>query len=536
MRKVLSRVTSLHVLALVAILELVVNRVLVKMAAPGEAAWWFTGLDYLGLFLFYFTGTLAVLLIGTRVAAAFNQPGRIVDRIATVSLAVAGALAAIPLLVTAPDALSQVLEIAFGVAVIAHVVAAMGRDRDLGVQFGLVLIAVPLLLHTASALGAEYLWPDRIFDGPSVDLMRDGVIALCIAALATPYCFAPRPFARAVTKPGPVIFAMMVAALGAVAARVGYPQVAEAAWRGIGIELNKVQADPKLALYLLAVATLAWTLASCAVASTAPRRLIGAGLLFIVVGGYAFKWPEHFLLPLLGLSLISQAARNVRDEELESSPIASETPPIADAAWGSYLAAVTAQLKSTIGDVQSLTTRGEGGLMSSVIVGTANGAPLRVRVERIDGCVLALDVTLGAEIDELRGATLTMWAIPERALGANPPGPPAAPLFKTGDAALDERFKTRGNAQIFAKLFDDGLRARAVAALDGWLAFWDADGLRYRVYPGRGAPLDHPMPLSDLALGRPAGPERLVAVIELLVEIAARGVVARDTVEPEELA
>jgi hypothetical protein len=30
------------------------------------------------------------------------------------------------------------------------------------------------------------------------------------------------------------------------------------------------------------------------------------------------------------------------------------------------------------------------------------------------------------------------------------------------------------------------------------------------------------MPLSDLALGRAANPERLVAVIELLVDIAAR--------------
>ncbi len=51
--------------------------------------------------------------------------------------------------------------------------------------------------------------------------------------------------------------------------------------------------------------------------------------------------------------------------------------------------------------------------------------------------------------------------------------------------------------------------------------------MRYRVYPGRGAPLDHPLPLSDLALGRATTADRLVAVIELLVEIAARGVVAQ---------
>jgi len=105
----------------------------------------------------------------------------------------------------------------------------------------------------------------------------------------------------------------------------------------------------------------------------------------------------------------------------------------------------------------------------------------------------------------------------------NPAGPPAAPLFKAGDAQFDHRFKSRGSTMAFNKLLDDGLRARAAATLDGWLAYWESEGLRYRVYPGRGAPLDHPMPLSDLALGRTATADRLVAVIELVIEIAARG-------------
>ena len=53
--------------------------------------------------------------------------------------------------------------------------------------------------------------------------------------------------------------------------------------------------------------------------------------------------------------------------------------------------------------------------------------------------------SLGRELDEVRGATLTLWAIPPRALGVNPRGPPAAPLFKAGDAPFDERFKSRGS-------------------------------------------------------------------------------------------
>ena len=73
-------------------------------------------------------------------------------------------------------------------------------------------------------------------------------------------------------------------------------------------------------------------------------------------------------------------------------------------------------------------------------------------------------------------------------------------------------------------MFAEPLCARAVATLDGWVAYWEREGLRYRVYPGRGAPLDHPLPLSDLATGRPTTADRFVAVIELLVEIGARGV------------
>jgi hypothetical protein len=43
------------------------------------------------------------------------------------------------------------------------------------------------------------------------------------------------------------------------------------------------------------------------------------------------------------------------------------------------------------------------------------------------------------------------------------------------------------------------------------------------------------MPLSDLALGRIPTAERLIAVIELLVELAARGVEPVPRTEPVEL-
>jgi len=516
-----------HVLLLVALLEVAINRIAVPMLRPtGEPPpWWHTYLDYAGLFVFYFAGTLAVLVLGARCWDAIGA--RISGRglVATVLVAITTALAAAPLVIDMPAALSLTLELAFATSVIAIVVSTLGKRADLGVQIGLAVLALPLLLHTAGVLGAKFVWPDNTFDGPGVTLAHAGVIALCLAALATPYCFAPRPFARAVIRATPVLIAMAVAGAGALLARASYAALAKVAMLAIGVELTPSQPDPRLAVYLLAISTLAWTLASCALATSASRRAVGLGIALIVLGGYAFKWPHHYLLPLVGLLTIAGAVRSVRDEELAALPIASETPPVGDAAWSAYIALVTQALRRVLGDVHSLTTRGEGGLATTTIVGEAHGLPVRARIERIDGSVLALDVVLGREVDEVRGATLTVWAIPPRALGINPAGPPAAPQFKTGDGPFDERFKTRGSALAFRALFDEALRARTIATIDGWIAYWERDGLRYRVYPGRGAPLDHPMPLSDLALGRAsATPERLVAVVELLVELASRGV------------
>src|SRR5262249_24745231 len=133
--------------------------------------------------------------------------------------------------------------------------------------------------------------------------------------------------------------------------------LAKAATLAFGVELTSGQADPRLTVYLLAVATVAWTLAACAQAPSPARRSVGVELELIVLGGYAFKWPHHYLLPLLGLALLGGPARSVRDEELAAQPIASETPPIGDAAWSGYIAQLTQGLRRVLRDVHSLTTR-----------------------------------------------------------------------------------------------------------------------------------------------------------------------------------
>src|SRR4051794_29203316 len=64
----LDRITTTHVLLVLALLEVVINRAAVPLLRPetGAPPAWHTLLDYFGLFLFYFTGVLAAIAIAQR--------------------------------------------------------------------------------------------------------------------------------------------------------------------------------------------------------------------------------------------------------------------------------------------------------------------------------------------------------------------------------------------------------------------------------------------------------------------------------------
>jgi hypothetical protein len=147
-----------------------------------------------------------------------------------------------------------------------------------------------------------------------------------------------------------------------------------------------------------------------------------------------------------------------------------------------------------------------------------------MRIDRIGGSVLVVDMRFGRELGEQEVATFTVQSRREGLRDAHPEPPPSGPRTELGDAGFDGRVRSRGDRAVLGAALDDGVRVRLTATMDGWLAVWAGESVRHRIYPGRGAPIDHPIPLSDLALRR-AGPDaadRLMTTIGVISDVARR--------------
>ncbi|HVK78542.1 MAG TPA: hypothetical protein VM734_34820 [Kofleriaceae bacterium] len=508
---------------------------------------WFVALDYVALFLLYFAALLGVIVLAVRAAELVRgvdrgPPAQRLDRAIGAATTGVLALSAVFAAVVAPGPAQVPLHAALALVAVHQVVRVWLRRDELGAAVGITLCALPIIIYCAASLFSDQLWnEDQLHGGEArAGLGRWGRAALAVAAIASPYCLAPRPLARTMTRIVPFAVALAIAGLGAALLRTNYLATVKAANRAFGLDLRTDAPQDQLALYLLAFSTLTWTITACLTAPSAARRRIGVGLALLMLAGWAFAWPLAFVVAGAGLALIGDGAMAVRREE--RSVYAPVTPAIDDDVWQGYVGHVVSGLRRLAGDdtlVSAVSVRGEGDHTSSVIVTERHGVPVRVRVERVARAVVVVDVVCGREVDASRGAT---WSIVGRATGVlggggHPEPPPAGSLIRTQDHMFDETFRCRGDHDALLRLLDADLRARAAAGLDGWLAYWGEQSLRHRVFPGQGAPVDRPIPLADLAASRratAASAEALIAVIELCAEIARRGLPAED--EPAALA
>ncbi|MBZ0236816.1 MAG: hypothetical protein K8M05_31090, partial [Deltaproteobacteria bacterium] len=392
--------------------EVVIGRLLVRGLEPkpvfikGQAQTivpptWFVVLDYVALFLLYFVALMGVIVLAQRVRKLS------VDAVTAAAMAAVTAIAA----VHDPEAVQTFLHFALLGVAGHHIVRVWLARADLGAAIGTTIIALPILVYCTASLLSGYIWTeDQMLGGEArASIGRLARNALVIAAIASPYCLAPRPFARSMTRVLPFVIALVIAGAGAAALRVDYPETVKAVNRVLGLDLRVDAPQDQIALYLLAFATITWTTVACITAPSAARRRIGFGLAMLVLAGHGFAWPASFVTAAVGLTLLADGAVRVREEE--RAAFVPVTPPVDDEVWHGFVGHVVASLRKLTGEdsaVSAVSVRGEGEHTSTVVVTERHGVPVRLRIERMARAVVVVDVVCGREVDAGRVATWTV--------------------------------------------------------------------------------------------------------------------------------
>ncbi len=540
------------VLLFVVMLEIVLNRLAVPVLRPPigkPLPGWHKHLDQIGLFLLHLSTALAlgVTLLRTVELAVDRElfAGPTGTALALLG-AMFAALAAWSAFFGAGGSGADLgfrLETAFVAFFLGLTVAtAIRPGADPFVRMGMVILVAPFLLHYYGTFKLWTMSGDAAKISNLPDHIRDlGQRSIALAALLMPLCFAPQPLKRALLRPTPLVLAGFVGTLAAVTLQKHFEVGEKIASLGLGVQLGPGIPTERMLLYVTAVAAVVWVVTSTLTAESHARRTIGVGYALIVAAGYSFDWPVRYLCAAAGALAIATAAVLVGAEERgEQGEAGGEpsskfnAPPIPTETWSRYLDLLRVAL--ALDDVPRVRT--EGGVEETYVSGRRRDLAYGLRVLRAPQGIRSIEVTFGGAGGGTGGGTggegatepaWTLFARPDRdglnVVGVHPAPPPSRGLtVKTGDEAFDRRFRLQDGGAITAKLLDDGLRARASAALDGWIAVWPGESLHYKVCPGRGAPLDHPIPVTELAFrgATPAALDRLVAVLDLLAELAER--------------
>ena len=549
-----------HVLLAVAAVELAVYRLAIPALGPTDGdppPIWHAVLSYVGLFLFYFATALGLAVV-VRQLVLFARNEHSYGRWIGGALVVTGAgltVYAIKAMIAVPsEDDTLMLELCFTAALFLVVASQLRPGGDVASKIGLLFLAAPLLVHFYRDAAVRWVFgPEALWEGIADRVDAYGQWSMVLAALMSPYCFAPRPFSEAAGRLPPLAIGTFVGLVGALVMRQSYEVGYLLAKRGLGIDLGAGAPTSQIALYLIALGSITWTFVSCVMAPAPGRRRIGIGLGLVVASGYAFAWPLQYVLGLVGFITISDGAREVADQEKAARRFAAarfRPPPIRSDAWQTYIGGLVAALRARGYHASTVSVEdreepapaeadadppapaeGEaaGGLSRThVLLLQAAPCPIRLFIERHEGSIRVMEIVCGRDPRTLGAPSWTLEARSERRFAGvqHPPPPPIrAPQHRTGDGEFDRRFRVRDAGDHTERLFDDGLRARSIALLDGWMAFWPGASLVYQLCPGQGTPLDTPIPVTQLAFGGggPATADRMVTTLELVAAIASRG-------------
>jgi hypothetical protein len=524
------------VLLFISVVELALNRLAVPVLYPGgdQPVPWWHHLDRIGLFVFHLTSLFALgIMVFRSWEVSFRRTMPAVAPAIGVVVSVFGLLALVTIVVRRPYAFSFGLESLFTTVLLVLGGVLVLRRTRWETKVGYFLLLIPFLVHYYGTFVLRVLLPTDTAAGSPLPIhVREvGQWVLAVCAVGAAICFAPRPWRLHLARPTPAVLALFVGVISAIILYRHYEVAMEIASRGLGIEFGPAAPPTMLVAYCIAAAAVTWTLVATMTSDQPGERQIGLGFALVAVGGYAYHWPLQMMTAVAGaLAIVDSGQPHAAPQ---AAPVTGRGPAIAPEVWRRYVDEVARAIEATTVEVVPVE-----GIESTRIMGTRDGMPYLVRVMRPARGIHSVEIAFGSPLPGDRADEPPPWLMVSRpapvARHARAPGSPS-PVVRTGDASFDDRFRVHDDNRLVDKLFDEPLRARASALLDGWLAVWPRELTLYRVCPGSGAPEDGLIPVSDLAqtgvVSRTAA-ERMINVFTLLGEIARRALDAEADARP----
>ncbi|HEY3352576.1 MAG TPA: hypothetical protein VGQ83_04960 [Polyangia bacterium] len=524
-RPALSRLDLPATLLVIAVLELILHRWGARLFFPGLLAHLNPAarvLQVAGQFAFFATGTLGLLtllyLAGAVAVRRDQFPGALRAAWAAAAVYLAGALGAALVMKGVSEALALHARGALvALSAVALVAVLVGRAEGRA-KVGALCLVLPLWLASYAAFASRFpgLAPQADLSGLPTHALRLGESAVVAIAIISFLCFMPVVRARRAGGFGPLLLATAIAAGAAVLSARRFDLTVRASVFAVGIDLPF--SFGLRALYLAALFSLALTILSL-IAERGPARATGVGLALFCVAGYIGQHPVHLALAAIGVSVIALGVTLAGEGAATAEPGAGAppAPPIGDAAWRTFVGGVRHALTGPSGPpAEAVIVEGDEGTITRVR-GDRAGRPVTVRALSRRGVLTEIELTVGVAPESPPALSLH-----PRGLGSGRLGPAAADGISriTGDPRFDERFKLRGRAEAI-DLLDARVRARLLA-LWGWVGVWPQGAAASFRTAGRADALDLVIPAAAVGRGDPAALEPLLAIADLLGELAGR--------------
>ncbi len=454
-------------------------------------------------FLFHLAGVLGLILLLAGVVGAVRRRELFPPGMRLTLTAIGGAFFVLASygVVSAdlPDRFFVYLQISYGFLA-ALLVLGFLRGPVFGrAKLGVVLFALPGIVHAAALFIDRMSWSARSFVSAS-SLIRAGEIGALCAAASCSVLLAREPWAGGRGLRGGLALGGAAAAAFAVALAVRFDFIHAVALYGLRLEIPALPAPLSFA-YVAAVFGGVFGAARL-LAIPGGSRLAGYGVALMAVTGYQLVAPHELVLSLVGLSALCVGlGRTLPGARTTAAPAV-----VGEAEWRGYVSRLAAALAGDTAPEAVVVN--DGGAQITRVRCARAGRPVSLRILRRADMLAEIEIVVGEPGRQEPDVTLS----PRLPRLSRPLGPAAvAPRAPTGDPDFDRRFIARGSGP-FA---DEPQRLRLLRSTAGYLALWSGRAVRYRAVPGKGSPPDHPLGPA------PFDPGRVVDLVETLTALAA---------------